>query len=211
MSEEQRKVFDQLMGAEYSKYYYDHFLAVRKKVKDRITASLDESGYVSRGGLCLHHIQKKPTISDFEGDMMNVLHLSDGKLKKVNTNTIHGQLKGSMKSIPLSLRHREFLKWNYHISKRMDSEFMLFATYVEVFYGWRRYIPLNDGPHYVVIFNIWEFDDKDIDNIISMRMYLWNFWNNIMPKNITDIISSHANKEMPVARGLVHPYIWNIN
>ena len=54
-------------------------------------------------------------------------------------------------------------------------EFMLFATYVEVFYGWRRYIPLNDGPHYVIVNSTYEFQDKDIAYIIQKKMWLLEY------------------------------------
>ena len=208
MSEEQRKVFDGLMGLEYSKYCYDHFMSVRKKVKDRIT-SLDEMEYEQRGEF-VHHIQKKPTISGFDGDIMNVVTLSGGKLKKVDTSRIYGQMRGSMKSIPVFPSDRKLLRWNYGISIRMQSEFMLFATYVEVFYGWRRYIPSNDGPHYAIIFNIWEFDNRDIDSIIGLRERLCKFVDDPMFKYIVDNANNHENKELPVARGLVRPYIWNL-
>ena len=54
-------------------------------------------------------------------------------------------------------------------------EFMLFATYVEVFYGWRRYIPMNDGPHYVIVNSTWEFEDKDIAYIIQRKMQIFQY------------------------------------
>lgn len=94
MSKKEREIADRLMGIEYSAYWHDHFQEVLKKIKDR-GDSPDESRCANIE--FLHHIQEKPSIFDFEGDLMHIVTSNPSKKK-----TYTMPEKGSIEDIRIS-------------------------------------------------------------------------------------------------------------
>lgn len=101
-------------------------------------------------------------------------------------------------------------KWK---STHTSIEFLIFATYVEVFYNWRRHVRINDGPHRVILKDIWEFNDSDIEDILGEKMCMLYCLKIDSMRNYPEVLKipdTIVRASRQCGRGWVNPYMFEL-